>query len=224
MSTFALENPSTGKTEDQFNRIDDADRDKILDQSTEAYKQWKETSIDERVNVLNKVADLYEERADELASYIGREMGKLTRWAQGEIQIVVNIYRWYAEHAYELMQDTELPRQGAIRTFVRHDPMGPILGIMPWNFPYYQVARWAAPNLLLGNTLVLKHASICPLSSQACQHLLEEAGLPKGVCTPPVRKWTPLSPTSALRACRSRVPKQPVQPSPRPLASTTRSR
>ena len=181
MSTFALENPSTGKTEDQFDRIDDADRDKILDQSTEAYKQWKETSIEERVNVLNKVADLYEERSDELASYIGREMGKLTRWAQGEIQIVVNIYRWYAEHAYELLQDTELPRQGAIRTFVRHDPMGPILGIMPWNFPYYQVARWAAPNLLLGNSLVLKHASICPLSSQACQDLLEEAGLPKGV-------------------------------------------
>lgn len=181
MSTFALENPSTGQSEDTFNRIEDTDRDAILDRSTAAYTRWKDTSIEERVTVLHTVADLYEERSDELASYIGREMGKLTRWGQAEIQVVVGIYRWYADHAYELLQDTELPRLGAVRSFVRHDPIGPILGIMPWNFPYYQVARWAAPNLLLGNSLVLKHASICPLSSQACQDLLEDAGLPKDV-------------------------------------------
>src|SRR5699024_11054703 len=67
-----------------------------------------------------------------------------------------------------------------LRTFVRKDPLGVVLGIMPWNFPYYQVARWAAPNLLLGNALVLKHASICPLSSQACEDVLLDAGLPAG--------------------------------------------
>ncbi len=181
MSTFALANPSTGQSEETFNRINDSDRDNILDTAAASYTTWRNTSIDERAAVLARTADLYTERADELASYIGREMGKLTTWAKGEISIVADIYRWYAEHAHDLLADRELPAQGATRTFVRKDPIGPLLGIMPWNFPDYQVARWAAPNLLLGNSLVLKHASICPLSSQACQDLLTEAGLPEGV-------------------------------------------
>ncbi|WP_018018875.1 NAD-dependent succinate-semialdehyde dehydrogenase [Corynebacterium ciconiae] len=179
MSTFALDNPNTGRSEKEFDRINDSDRDDILDRSTAAYASWRTSSIEERVAVLNATADLYEERADELADYIGREMGKLTRWAKAEIQIVADIYRWYAEHAHELLADEYLPASGAQQTVVKKEPLGPLLGVMPWNFPYYQVARFAAPNLLLGNTIVLKHASICPLSSQACQDLLEEAGLPK---------------------------------------------
>ncbi|WP_312899796.1 NAD-dependent succinate-semialdehyde dehydrogenase [Corynebacterium variabile] len=181
MTTFALANPSTGNTEDTFDRINDTDRDRILDTAVAGYKSWRATTIEERAAVLARTADLYEEKTDELASYIGREMGKLTAWAKGEIGIVVDIYRYYAEHAHELLADRELSAQGALHTYVRKEPMGPLLGIMPWNFPYYQVARWAAPNLLLGNSLVLKHASICPLSSQACQDLLEQAGLPSGV-------------------------------------------
>ena len=181
MTTFNLENPNNGKSEDSFERFNDADRDALLDRSVAAYNKWRKTDLEERIAVLRKVADLYEERADKLADHIGREMGKLKRWGLGELQVVVDIYRWYADHAYELMADTELPSLGAQHTYVRKDPLGTILGIMPWNFPYYQVARWAAPNLLLGNALILKHASICPLSSQACQDLFEEAGLPKDV-------------------------------------------
>ena len=176
---FAIENPSTGKSEDKFERIDDSQRDDILDRSTAAYDAWRGTRIEERAAVLSRAADLYEERIDELADHIGREMGKLTRWAKAEVQIVADIYRYYAEHAHELLADEYLPAQNADKTVVRKEPIGPLLGIMPWNFPYYQVARFAAPNLLLGNTIVLKHASICPLSSQACQDILEEAGLPK---------------------------------------------
>ena len=176
---FAIENPSTGKSEDQFERIDDSQRDDILDRSTAAYEAWRSTRIEERAAVLSRTADLYEERIDELADHIGREMGKLTRWAKAEVQIVADIYRYYSEHAHELLADEYLPAQNADKTVVRKEPIGPLLGIMPWNFPYYQVARFAAPNLLLGNTIVLKHASICPLSSQACQDILEEAGLPK---------------------------------------------
>lgn len=178
---FAIENPSTGKSEDKFERIDDSQRDDILDRSTAAYDAWRGTRIEERAAVLSRAADLYEERIDELADHIGREMGKLTRWAKAEVQIVADIYRYYAEHAHELFADEYLPAQNADKTVVRKEPIGPLLGIMPWNFPYYQVARFAAPNLLLGNTIVLKHASICPLSSQACQDILEEAGLPKDV-------------------------------------------
>ncbi|MGP9723816.1 NAD-dependent succinate-semialdehyde dehydrogenase [Corynebacterium sp. AOP40-9SA-29] len=181
MSNFSVNNPSTGQTEDTFTRIEDADRDAILDRSTAAYRQWRTTTIDERAAVLNRAADLYEEKKDELASYIGREMGKLDGWAKAELDIVIDIYRYYAEHAHELLANKQLPAQGARHTYVRKDPIGPLLGIMPWNFPYYQVARWAAPNLLLGNSLVLKHASICPLSSQACQDILEDAGLPQDV-------------------------------------------
>ena len=176
---FAIENPNTGKSEDQFERIDDSQRDDILDRSTAAYDAWRSTRIEERAAVLSRAADLYEERIDELADHIGREMGKLTRLAKAEVQIVADIYRYYSEHAHELLADEYLPAQNADKTVVRKEPIGPLLGIMPWNFPYYQVARFAAPNLLLGNTIVLKHASICPLSSQACQDILEEAGLPK---------------------------------------------
>lgn len=181
MSTFALENPNNGQSEEEFTRIDDADRDGILDRSTAAFNSWSQTTVEERAAVLARTAELYEENVDKLAELIGREMGKKTHWAKMELGIVADIYRWYAEHAQELLADQHLAAQGAQHTYVRRDPLGPLLGIMPWNFPYYQVARWAAPNLLLGNSLVLKHASICPLSSQACQDLLEEAGLPKDV-------------------------------------------
>ena len=181
MTTFALENPSTGRSEETFTRISDADRDAILDRSTAAQRDWRRTSIEERAAVLCRTAGIYRERQDELAAVIGREMGKLRRQAVGELGTVAKIYEWYADHAHELLADRELPAAGSIRTFVRKDPLGTVLGIMPWNYPYYQVARWAAPNLLLGNALVLKHASLCPLSSQACQDILEEAGLPEGV-------------------------------------------
>ena len=181
MTTVALINPSTGETEETFPRFDDADRDALLDRAVTAQRAWRATPLEERAAVLRRTAALYRERAEELASLIGREMGKLRRQGLGELRIVADIYDWYAEHAHELLAPQELPAQGALRTFVRKDPLGVILGIMPWNFPYYQVARWAAPNLLLGNALVLKHASICPLSSQACEDVLLDAGLPAHV-------------------------------------------
>ena len=181
MSTFNVQNPNNGKTEEEFNRINDSDRDAILDRAKEAFASWRQTPIEQRAKVLSKTAQLYRDRQDELAEYIGREMGKPTAQAKDEIQTTWEIYDWYAEHAHELLADKPLAAQGALHTYVRKDPLGVLLGVMPWNFPYYQVVRWAAPNLLLGNTLVLKHASICPLSSQACQDLLEEAGLPQGV-------------------------------------------
>lgn len=181
MSTFALKNPSTGQDEGSFTRIEDSDRDAILNRSVEAQRRWRETSIAERAEILRKTGDLYSARSDELADHIGREMGKLGSWAAEEIAIVASIYHWYADHAEELLAPEELEAQGADRSYVVKEPIGPLLGIMPWNFPYYQVARWAVPNLLLGNSLVLKHAGICPLSSQACEDLLLEAGLPEGV-------------------------------------------
>lgn len=181
MTHFALHNPSTGQTEETFTRFNDDDRDALLDRSTAAFQKWRVTTIEERAAVLRRTAALYREQKGQLAENIGREMGKLRRQGESELAVVADIYDWYAEHAHELLADRELPAQGALRTFVRREPIGTVLGIMPWNFPYYQVARWAAPNLLLGNTLILKHASICPLSSQACEDILTQAGLPADV-------------------------------------------
>ena len=124
MSTFAIENPSTGKTEDTFERIDDSARDGILDRSTNAFASWRQTSIDERAAILFRVAELYEDRKAELAEHIGREMGKLTRWAEAEIDIVADIYRWYAEHAHELLADEHLPAQNAQKSVVKKEPLG----------------------------------------------------------------------------------------------------
>ena len=180
---FAIENPSTGKSEDTFERIDDSQRDDILDRSTAAFNAWRETRIEERAAILSRAADLYEERIDELADHIGREMGKLTRWAKAEIQIVADIYRYYAEHAHELLADEYLPAQNAHKTVVRKEPIGPLLGIMPWNFPYYQVARFAAPAIMAGNVVVVKHAEICPRSAAAIEKIFDQAGAPKGLYT-----------------------------------------
>lgn len=181
MTTLALHNPSTGRTEETFPRFSDADRDALLDRSTAAFRGWRTSTITERAGVLRRTAALYREQKGRLAELIGREMGKLRRQGESEVALAADIYDWYAEHAHELLADRELPAQGALRSFVRREPLGTVLGIMPWNFPYYQVARWAAPNLLLGNTLVLKHASICPLSSRTMAELFTEAGLPTDV-------------------------------------------
>lgn len=181
MTEFHLENPNNGQSEEAFSRIDNDGIQDVLTRTTKAFASWRETDIDTRAAVLEKTADIYEQKTDELADHIGREMGKPTDQAKAELQIVVDIYRYYAQHAHELLADKELYSDDAQRTFVAKEPLGPLVGVMPWNFPYYQVARFAAPNLLLGNTIVLKHASICPLSSQACQDIFAEAGLPDDV-------------------------------------------
>ncbi len=150
----------------------------MLERSHAAYGAWRATSKDERTRILLRVAELYEERAAELALIIAREMGKPVREGKGEVMLVAAIYRYYAEEGPALLADTPLdPKQGG-RAFVRKEPIGPLLGIMPWNFPYYQVARFAAPNLMIGNTIILKHAPQCPESALMMEQIFGDAGLP----------------------------------------------
>ncbi len=146
----------------------------MVERSHAAYGAWRTTGKDERSAILNRVADLYEERIDELALIIAREMGKPLREGKGEVKLVASIYRYYAEQGPELLADTPLDPQAGGRALVRKEPIGPLLGIMPWNFPYYQVARFAAPNLMIGNTIILKHAPQCPESA-----LADRADLPR---------------------------------------------
>ena len=179
MSDYQVLNPSTGEVEREFDTATDAEIADVLERSHVAYRSWRTTDLAERSQVLLRVADLYSERIDDLATIIGREMGKRHVEAKGEIKIVISIFRYYAEHGPTLLADSPLDPAMGGEAVVRKDSVGPLLGIMPWNFPYYQVARFAAPNLMVGNTIILKHAPQCPESALAIVEIFREAGLPE---------------------------------------------
>ena len=177
VSEFKVVNPATNQTEREFATATDGEVEQVLERSARAYQSWRTTAKDERAKVLLRVAGLYKERIDDLAALITREMGKPTREAKGEIGLVVSIYRYYAEQGPALLEDTPLSPRAGGKALVRKEPIGPLLGIMPWNFPYYQVARFAAPNLMAGNTIILKHAPQCPESALAMEQVFRDAGL-----------------------------------------------
>jgi succinate-semialdehyde dehydrogenase/glutarate-semialdehyde dehydrogenase len=179
VSEYKVVNPATGQTEREFAAATDAEVEQVLERSARAYQSWRTTGKDERTKMLLRVAELHKERIDELAALITREMGKPTREAKGELLLTVSIYRYYADQGPTLLEDVPLsPRAGGV-ALVRKEPVGSLLGIMPWNFPYYQVARLAAPNLMVGNTIILKHAPQCPESALAMEQIFHDAGLPQ---------------------------------------------
>jgi succinate-semialdehyde dehydrogenase/glutarate-semialdehyde dehydrogenase len=179
VTEYKVVNPATGVTEREFAAATDAEIQQVLERSEAAYKSWRTSAKDDRIKMLLRVADLYKERIDDLAALITREMGKPTREAKGEIGLVVSIYRYYAEQGPALLEDVPLSPRAGGTAFIRKEPVGPLLGIMPWNFPYYQVARLAAPNLMAGNTIILKHAPQCPESALAMEQIFHDAGLPR---------------------------------------------
>jgi succinate-semialdehyde dehydrogenase / glutarate-semialdehyde dehydrogenase len=174
---YKVVNPVTGAVESQFPTATDAEIAAAIERSDAAYRPWSATAVAERAAVLNRVADLYAERVTELAALITREMGKTTAEAVGEIEFVVEIYRYYAEQGPTLLADEPIPSSTGGNAIVRKSAVGPLLGIMPWNYPYYQVARFAGPNLMVGNTILLKHAPQCPESALAMEQLFQDAGL-----------------------------------------------
>ena len=178
MSHYQVVNPATGEVEQDYPTATDADVQDTLARAHSAYGAWRTTAKDERTAILLRVADLYEERADDLARIIAREMGKPLKEGKGEIALVASIYRYYANEGPGLLADTPMSPQMGGEAVIRKEPVGPLLGIMPWNFPYYQVARFAAPNLMIGNTIILKHARQCPESALAIEQLFADAGLP----------------------------------------------
>ena len=175
---YSVTNPATGEVEKTYETATDNEIADVIDRSAAASKSWRDTPIAERREIINRVADLNAERAKELGAIITREMGKTTAEADGEMGVVVDIYRYYADHAEELLADQPLHSETGGKAVVRRSPVGPVFGIMPWNFPYYQVARFAAPNLMVGNTVILKHAPQCPESALAIEKIFQDAGLP----------------------------------------------
>ncbi|HTY72301.1 MAG TPA: NAD-dependent succinate-semialdehyde dehydrogenase [Actinomycetes bacterium] len=175
---YKVENPATGQVEATYPLATDAQVGEAIARTHGAFPDWSATPLEDRVKVIHRVADLYQERLEELAAIIVREMGKTLAEAKDEVEYVVAIYRYYADLAPELLADEPLPTDGGGRAVVRKTPVGALLGIMPWNYPYYQVARFAGPNLLAGNTVILKHAPQCPESALAMERLFHDAGVP----------------------------------------------
>jgi succinate-semialdehyde dehydrogenase/glutarate-semialdehyde dehydrogenase len=175
---YKVVNPATGELEREFPTATDEELAEACERVHGAYQEWKVTSYADRTSILLEVARLYEERAEELAKLITREMGKTTGEALGEIEYVAAIYRYYAEEGPKLLEDKPLSSTSPGDAWVRTTPIGALLGIMPWNYPYYQVARFAGPNLMIGNTILLKHAPQCPESALAMEQIFHDAGLP----------------------------------------------
>ena len=179
--SYAVVDPATGKTLRTYDVISDEALKDAIGRAHAAGIPWgRETSLEDRVAVIRKVAALHTERREELAAIIVREMGKPVQEALGEVDFSAAIYEYYCDNAADLLKDEPIRLlDGEGSALVRRTPVGLLLGIMPWNFPYYQVARFAGPNLLIGNTILLKHAPQCPESSAAIEQIFHDAGLPK---------------------------------------------
>jgi succinate-semialdehyde dehydrogenase/glutarate-semialdehyde dehydrogenase len=178
LSMYKVVNPASGELESEFPTTTDEELADLTERVHRAFQAWKLTPYAERTRVLTNVGQLYEDRAPELAALITREMGKTTAEALGEIEFTASIYRYYAEQGPTLLKDKPLASTASGDAWVRTAPIGALLGIMPWNYPYYQVARFSAPNLMIGNTIVLKHAPQCPESALAMEQIFHDAGLP----------------------------------------------
>lgn len=180
---YAVTNPVTGDVVKRYPTPADEDVERALAAAHEAYRQWSgKCTIDDRAASIRRVAELHLTRKDVLAQIIQREMGKPLEQAVGEVEFSAAIYQFYADNAARFLADEPIDLiEGNGSAFVRRSAVGVLLGIMPWNYPYYQVARFAGPNLVLGNTIVLKHAPQCPESAAALQQIFRDAGLPDGV-------------------------------------------
>jgi len=181
-SMYAVVDPATGATVKEYETISDSELKDAIARADQAHREWsKAATVADRAALVRRVGELHTERRKELAEIIAAEMGKPIGQARGEIAFSASIYEFYADNAEALMADEPIELMGGEGSaVVRRSSLGVLLGIMPWNFPYYQVARFAGPNLIIGNTILLKHAPQCPQSAEAMQQIYDDAGFPDG--------------------------------------------
>jgi succinate-semialdehyde dehydrogenase/glutarate-semialdehyde dehydrogenase len=182
MSSYAVVNPATGEKLEEYSEITNDELSSAIAKSWEAHQSWAASStVAERAAMVKRIGELHVERQEQLAEIIVREMGKPMEQAMGEVEFCGDIYGYYAERAEDFLKDEPIELlAGEGSAIIRRTSLGPLLGIMPWNFPYYQVARFAGPNLIVGNTILLKPAPQCPESAAAIQGLYDEVGFPPG--------------------------------------------
>jgi succinate-semialdehyde dehydrogenase / glutarate-semialdehyde dehydrogenase len=179
---YATVNPYTGKTEKEFPFLETEAIDGVVERAHAAFQEWRRRTPEERAAVVGRAAELMRERADEFAGLVTMEMGKRIKEAAGEVQLAASILDYYAQNGPRFLEPRPIDvMQG--EAVVENDPMGVLLAIEPWNYPLYQVVRVAGPNLVLGNTILLKHAEQNPQTALALEQLFRDAGAPEGVYT-----------------------------------------
>lgn len=179
-NTVQTINPATEETLQTYTLLSTEEANKAIDASHDAYNQWRKTSLEERSKLLHSLADTIEARKDDLVELMIQEMGKVKEQGYQEIELCAGICRYSADNAAEQLKEEQRDYDGGT-AIVSYQPVGVILGIQPWNFPLYQVIRYSVPNIMAGNTTVLKHADNVFGMAKMIQELYEEAGFPKNV-------------------------------------------
>ena len=179
---MALEsiNPSDGSLLRRLDAWGDARIERALAQAARSAPAWGALAVEERGSHLARVAEVLRRRRDELAALMTGEMGKLFKESRAEVEKCAWVCDYYAQQARDWLEDEPVPTE-ARRSYVAYQPLGTVLAIMPWNFPFWQVFRFAAPALAAGNTALLKHASNVPQCALAIEELMADAGMPEGV-------------------------------------------
>ena len=206
MSDYAVVNPATGETVQSYPTISDDALDAAIASADQAHRGWSRSStVAERAALIRRVGELHTERRDEFAAIIVREMGKPLEQALGEVDFSADIYGYYADNAEKFLTRTSRSTcsPARARALIRRSSVGVLLGIMPWNFPYYQVARFAGPNLVVGNTILLKHAPQCPESAAAIEQIFRDAGFPEGAYVNIYATNEQVASASPTRGCRA---------------------
>lgn len=177
---LASVNPYTGETFSELVAMDEQEIDTILAKADATAAQWADTSLDERSQLMHQVADYLDTHRDHLAEMITREMGKLLSEARSEVEKCSWVCRYYANRAAGILADQDVATDAKRRSAIVYQPLGIILAVMPWNFPLWQVFRFAAPTLMAGNVALLKHASNVSLCANAIEGVFREVGFPEG--------------------------------------------
>ena len=179
--------PATGEVTANYEHLTNETLATVLEDAASAAEVWRATPIEERAAVVTRAAEIFKERAAELGALATREMGKPLGESTGEADFSGDIFAYYATHGPEFAADRVLEDTDESRTVVQRRPVGILLGIMPWNYPYYQIARFAAPNLVTGNVILLKHAESVPgcalVVEEIVRQALREGGYPEAVYT-----------------------------------------
>mgnify|MGYP000016945633 CR=1 FL=1 len=180
--TYATTNPYTGEILKTFPDATDAEVARAIEAADSTFQTWKDTSFATRASVMRAAAAILRRDSDAYARIVTLEMGKLLAEAKAEVELSAEIFEYYADNAEQLLAPQKLPVKTPAEgeAVLVHEPLGVLLAIEPWNFPYYQIARIIAPQLSAGNTVLLKHASNVPQSAAAFEVLMREAGLPEG--------------------------------------------
>ncbi|MFE2068418.1 NADP-dependent succinic semialdehyde dehydrogenase [Streptomyces sp. NPDC059467] len=182
---IATVNPANGETLETFEAMDEDELERRLELAEATFRTYRTSTFAERARLLHGAADLLDGDQEDIARMMTTEMGKPVRQARAEAAKCAKAMRWYADHAEELLADeepaeTDVKDSGASRVRVRYRPIGPVLAVMPWNFPLWQVVRFAAPALMAGNVGLLKHASNVPQTALYLEDLFHRAGFTEG--------------------------------------------